>query len=122
MRYIALLRGVNVGGNNKVPMGELKACFEKAGFLNVSTYINSGNVLFDADETDIIKLICMCEELLLKQFGFPVSLAERHLLVRPACDVFQNQMVEGRRNKGIPAHYDPERQHGKEAAGIAIAE
>jgi len=74
MKYIALLRGVNVGGNNKVPMRDLKTCFEKAGFLNVSTYINSGNVLFDAVEKDIIKLIHRCEEILLKSFGFPISL------------------------------------------------
>jgi uncharacterized protein (DUF1697 family) len=75
MRYIALLRGVNVGGNNKVSMKDLKTCFEKAGFRNISTYINSGNVLFDADEKDVIKLIHMCEEILLKEFGFPISLA-----------------------------------------------
>src|SRR5687768_12912410 len=49
MRYIALLRGINVGGNTKVPMPELKSVFESLGFENVSTYINSGNVAFDAN-------------------------------------------------------------------------
>ena len=49
MRYVALLRGINVGGNTKVPMPELKAVFESLGFANVTTYINSGNVAFDAE-------------------------------------------------------------------------
>lgn len=45
-RYVALLRGVNVGGNSTVSMKELKSCLEKQGFQNVGTYINSGNVMF----------------------------------------------------------------------------
>lgn len=49
-KYVALLRGINVGGKNKVPMSELKKCFEELGFQNVSTYINSGNVIFESDE------------------------------------------------------------------------
>ncbi len=75
MKYIALLRGINVGGNNKVSMQELKKCFESAGFKNVLTYINSGNVIFDSEENSITKLIDQCEEILEKQFGFPISLA-----------------------------------------------
>lgn len=53
MKYIALLRGINVGGNNTVKMSELKEVFKKAGFTNVSTYINSGNVMFESDENDV---------------------------------------------------------------------
>jgi uncharacterized protein (DUF1697 family) len=45
-RYVALLRGINVGGKNPVPMPALKACFEDAGFEDVGTYIQSGNVVF----------------------------------------------------------------------------
>lgn len=75
MKYIALLRGINVGGNNKVPMSELKACFETAGFQNVTTYINSGNVLFDSDERDILLLAARCEKMIERQFGFPVRVA-----------------------------------------------
>jgi len=45
--YVALLRGINVGGNNLVDMRRLKATFERLGLENVRTYINSGNVLFD---------------------------------------------------------------------------
>jgi uncharacterized protein (DUF1697 family) len=44
--YVALLRGINVGGNNLIRMPALKACFETQGLCNVSTYIQSGNVVF----------------------------------------------------------------------------
>ena len=47
-RYVALLRGINVGGRNKVAMTDLRAAFEEAGHAAVRTYIQSGNVLFDA--------------------------------------------------------------------------
>ena len=49
--YLALLRGINVGGKNKVPMAELKACFEELGCKNVRTYIASGNVMFESDKS-----------------------------------------------------------------------
>ncbi len=52
MRYVALLRGINVGGTNKVSMAELRAAFEDAGMTEVSTYINSGNVLFSTNVTN----------------------------------------------------------------------
>jgi uncharacterized protein (DUF1697 family) len=47
MKYVALLRGINVGGNHTVKMDKLKKLFESADCSNVSTYINSGNVLFE---------------------------------------------------------------------------
>ena len=49
MRYILLLRGINVGGKNKVSMNDLKASLEDLGYQHVVTYINSGNVIFDTD-------------------------------------------------------------------------
>jgi uncharacterized protein (DUF1697 family) len=49
--YIALLRGVNVGGNNKVPMALLRTALEDDGFHRVRTYIQSGNILVDATRT-----------------------------------------------------------------------
>ena len=49
--YLVLLRGINVGGKNKVPMAELRAALERLGFSNVSTYIASGNVFVDSDLT-----------------------------------------------------------------------
>jgi len=48
MRHVALLRGINVGGKNKLPMRDLAAIFEEAGARNVRTYIQSGNVVFEA--------------------------------------------------------------------------
>lgn len=70
MKYISLLRGINVGVNNKVPMCDLKICFENAGFLNTMTYINSGNVIFDSEYMDINELIELCENIIEKKFGF----------------------------------------------------
>jgi uncharacterized protein (DUF1697 family) len=51
-RYIALLRGINVGGNTMLKMSDLKPCLERAGLGNVHTYINSGNVGFDSDGSE----------------------------------------------------------------------
>ena len=50
-RYIALLRGINISGRNKVPMAELKQCFEALDFVEIRTYLNSGNVIFSSEET-----------------------------------------------------------------------
>lgn len=72
MKYVCLLRGINVGGNNKVSMSDLRQCFLDLGFENVSTYINSGNVFFDAKETNVPKLIAQCETAIKERFGFPV--------------------------------------------------
>src|SRR5207344_462046 len=47
-RYVALLRGINVGGKNSVPMGRLREVLEELGFTDVATYIASGNVIFDS--------------------------------------------------------------------------
>ena len=51
--YVAFLRGINVGGNNVVSMKSLKASFERLRFRDVSTYINSGNVLFRTADRDV---------------------------------------------------------------------
>lgn len=48
--YVVLMRGINVGGKNKVPMASLKKCLEELGFSNVSTYIASGNVILESDK------------------------------------------------------------------------
>jgi uncharacterized protein (DUF1697 family) len=54
--YIALLRGVNVGGNRKLPMAELKASLTQLGYVNVRTLLASGNIVFDAPKTAAAKL------------------------------------------------------------------
>lgn len=73
MQYIALLRGINVGGKNKIPMSELKAAFEEEGFENVTSYINSGNILFTTDSADTIALIRRCRALILRTFGLEIA-------------------------------------------------
>ena len=75
MQYIALLRGVNVGGNNKISMPELKTAFETRGFAHVSTYINSGNVLFTSDCSDIQTLTDMCRTLIQDAFTMDIPVA-----------------------------------------------
>lgn len=55
-KYIALLRGVNVGGKNLIAMPRLKAAVEECGFSDVKTYINSGNVIFSSDVDDLVRL------------------------------------------------------------------
>ena len=51
--YLALLRGINVSGQKKIKMTDLKKLFEDAGFTNVQTYIQSGNVIFDSKSSDL---------------------------------------------------------------------
>lgn len=74
-KYIAFLRGINVGGKNKIPMPELKKSFEEIGFLEVVTYINSGNVIFSSDIEDIGELIKKCESIIVDKFtlNIPVT-------------------------------------------------
>lgn len=67
-QYLALLRGINVGGKNIIKMAELKACFEANGFDNVATYIQSGNVLFSAPESDPASLTGQIETALSTTF------------------------------------------------------
>ncbi len=74
MKYVALLRGINVGGNNAVKMSELKIAFEQLGHTNVLTYINSGNVIFESDESDSKKLTQELEKVLTKTFNFSARL------------------------------------------------
>ena len=66
--YVALLRGVNVGGKNMVSMASLKVSFERMGFRNVSTYINSGNILFRTKEPDARKLERKIEQMLSAEY------------------------------------------------------
>lgn len=74
--YVALLRGINVGGNTKVEMKKLKALFERMRFTDVSTYINSGNVLFRTNQSRET-LTTHIENSIKEEFGFPVRVAVR---------------------------------------------
>jgi uncharacterized protein (DUF1697 family) len=70
IQYVALLRGINVGGNNLIKMADLKACFETLGFENVRTYIQSGNVLFITQQADQAGLTGQLEAALSKTFSY----------------------------------------------------
>lgn len=72
-KYVALLRGINVGGNNIIKMADLRACFEQMGLQDVATYIQSGNVLFSAREKDTDKLVSKIERSLSKTFSYQAS-------------------------------------------------
>ncbi|MGA7270532.1 MAG: DUF1697 domain-containing protein [Acidimicrobiia bacterium] len=77
MRYLALLRGVNVGGANKASMAELKAAFEAAGMTAVSTYINSGNIIFSSDTVDRARLTGLLREAIRGRTGLDLDLQLR---------------------------------------------
>jgi uncharacterized protein (DUF1697 family) len=64
MEYVALLRGINVGKTKRIDMKTLKSIFEKIGFAQVSTYINSGNIFFESAKTEQILQVEIENELL----------------------------------------------------------
>ena len=71
--WIALLKGVNVGGNNKLPMKELKLALEKHDFQQVQTYIQSGNIVFQHQQPDQQKLSNQISAIIEAEFGFKPS-------------------------------------------------
>jgi uncharacterized protein (DUF1697 family) len=86
MRYVALLRGINVGGKNKLPMKDLAAMFADAGCKEVRTYIQSGNVVFSAPAAVAAKTPGRVGAQIAKQFGYrvPVILRSGEELARLA--------------------------------------
>ena len=71
-RYVALLRGINISGKNKIAMSELKAGFAELGYTAVSTYLNSGNVVFCADIDDKEGLSNEIRSMINKRFGLDI--------------------------------------------------
>jgi len=77
-KYIALLRGVNVGGKNKISMPLLKSALEKdreEKFSDVSTYINSGNIIFSCCNTDTAELQQRCRQIIADSFSLDIAVA-----------------------------------------------
>jgi uncharacterized protein (DUF1697 family) len=70
MKYLVLLRGLNVGGKNVLRMADLKRCLEQNGFSHVSTYIQSGNVIFDSEAKDVAQLTRKVQKALSKTCGY----------------------------------------------------
>lgn len=77
--FVALLRGVNVGGNNMISMAALKKSFETIGFTQVTTYINSGNVIFKTKEGDARKLERKIEQMLATEYELESKVVVRSL-------------------------------------------
>lgn len=84
-KYIVLLRGINVGGYRKIKMNDLKKMFRAMGFKSVTTYIQSGNVVFDAQEQDKEKLAAQIGNQIEETFGFDVP-----VIIRTASDLEKN--------------------------------
>jgi uncharacterized protein (DUF1697 family) len=101
--YLILLRGINVGGKNKIPMADLKKCLEELGFSNVSTYIASGNIILESDKpADVIK--AQIEEVLPESFKLDDKLIK--VLVLP-----HNQLQAIVDNKPNGFGEQPEKYH-----------
>jgi uncharacterized protein (DUF1697 family) len=93
MRYVALLRGINVGGGNMMKMDDLKAVFAGIGLENVVSYINSGNLAFDTKNTAEAKLVDRIENGIEDKFGRRVD-----VMVRAQSDIariLQNNPFDG---------------------------
>ena len=71
MRYVLLLRGINVGGKNKVVMSELKEFLKREGFGDVDSYINSGNLFFASDES-VENIVLNIEKVLEENYEFSI--------------------------------------------------
>src|SRR5262245_56343494 len=74
---VALLRGVNVGGHNRIEMSALRALFEKLGLGEPGTYVQSGNVVCKANDKDLARLATRVETAIEKKFGFRPSVVMR---------------------------------------------
>jgi len=113
MRYVSILRGINVGGRRKILMKDLKFMYEKIGLKNVLTYIQSGNIAFDSS-LSTEKLQNLIEQEIKDTFGFDVPVVLRshnELLEITAHNPFLNKGLETDRFmviflKDIPEKYN----------------
>ena len=101
MRYIALLRGINVGGNNIIKMEDLRACFVAMGFTDVKTYIQSGNVLYCSDNEGKLELLNRIESELSRRFSYQskivlISQYQLEIVIKTAPDGFGSKPEEFR--------------------------
>jgi uncharacterized protein (DUF1697 family) len=98
--YIILLRGINVGGKNKLPMADLRKCLEELGFSDVSTYIASGNVILKSDKS-ADKIKAQIEKALPENFKLDSDLIKVLVLTHK-----QFQAVIDNKPKGFGDHPD----------------
>ena len=110
--YVALLRGINVGGKNRLPMKDLVALFTSAGASDVRTYIQSGNVFFDASETVARRMPARVSRAIANRFDLRVPVVMRHGKVLGAIV---------RDNPFLAAGADPARLHVAFLADVPTA-
>ena len=79
MKYVAFLRGINVGGKNKIKMETLREICAAIGFENVKTYINSGNLVFETAKIDDKNLAEKIEKAIEKEFGLQIKTIVRSI-------------------------------------------
>ena len=97
--YIALIRGINVGGKNIVKMAELRHMFGTMGFERVQTYIQSGNVLFESEENEESLRKCI-EQQIEVTFGFSIAVVLRTVkemeLISSSCPFSERALLEAK--------------------------
>ena len=74
MKYVSMLRGINVSGQKKIKMSELKMLCENNGFEDVTTYIQSGNIIFKSKNNNKNTIKSKLEKSIIKQYGFDVPI------------------------------------------------
>ncbi len=101
--YISMLRAVNVGGQNKIPVVELKRLYQALNFANVETYIQSGNLVFDSDNQDAAYVTNLIETQLEEAYGSKIA-----VFVRDAADfrriLNSNPFLMGRNESPLFLH------------------
>ncbi len=93
MKYAAFLRGINVGGHNKIKMETLREMFAALRFENVKTYINSGNVIFETSEIDENALVSKIEQAI--QAGFSLNIKVMVRTIDEIVDIIENNPFAG---------------------------
>lgn len=101
--YLALLRGINVGGKNIIKMVDLKKCFEAMGFTGVATYIQSGNVLFKYSDHELTKITTQIEKKLSDVFDYKSKVV---LVTEDQLEVVVSNPPEGFGEKPEDYRYD----------------
>ena len=108
MKYFALLRGINVGGNRKVEMKRLKNLFQSLGYANVVTYLNSGNAIFESDVM-LNDLQIEIPKKLKEEFGFNIqTLIKTEKEIKRIAKAIPNQWKNDSEQKTDVAYLFPE--------------
>jgi uncharacterized protein (DUF1697 family) len=93
MRHVVLVRGINVGSRNRVPMQHLRDALKRTGFSQISTYLQSGNIILSSD-AGALEVSARCERLIEDVYGFNVAVITRTepdlavvVALNPMCDI-----------------------------------